>query len=61
MERFIEERKRNPSKQAVFLDVLLANKELPAGLAASRPRDHLRAALHSRVFPWEITQHRRAT
>ncbi|PUZ40604.1 hypothetical protein GQ55_9G438200 [Panicum hallii var. hallii] len=28
MERFIEERKRNPSKQAVFLDVLLANKEL---------------------------------
>ena len=28
MEKFIEDRKRNPSKQAVFLDVLLANKDL---------------------------------
>ncbi|CAN6312295.1 unnamed protein product [Urochloa humidicola] len=28
MEKFIEDRKRNPSKKAVFLDVLLANKEL---------------------------------
>ncbi|KAG2551188.1 cytochrome P450 724B1-like isoform X2 [Panicum virgatum] len=28
MEKFIEDRKRSPTKQAVFLDVLLANKEL---------------------------------
>ncbi|CAL4914989.1 unnamed protein product [Urochloa decumbens] len=28
MEKFIEDRKRSPSKKAVFLDVLLANKEL---------------------------------
>ena len=28
MEKFIEDRKRSPTKQAVFLDVLLANKDL---------------------------------